>query len=74
MKCTVKGCPGEYEDRRIVHTLHRGSEILVFEHVPAQVCSVCGDTLLEPETLRHLEKLLEDKGTPRKLVPLYEYP
>jgi len=73
MKCTIKGCPGEYETKRIVHTVRKGSDIFVFENVPAEVCSICGDTVLNPETVRHLEKMLRGKAQPEKLVPMYEY-
>ena len=73
MKCTIRGCPGQYESREIVHTLHRRAEICVFDHVPAEVCSVCGDTVLKPETIRHLEELLRKKGKPERLAPVYEY-
>nr|VFJ62087.1 MAG: YgiT-type zinc finger domain-containing protein [Candidatus Kentron sp. FW]VFJ67484.1 MAG: YgiT-type zinc finger domain-containing protein [Candidatus Kentron sp. FW] len=73
MKCSIQGCPGQLEVRRISHTLQRGAEILVFEHVPAEVCSVCGDTLLAPSTIRRLEKLLDPKPEPSRMVPVYEY-
>ena len=73
MKCSIQGCPGEYEGKTVVHTVHKGEDIVVFEHVPADVCSVCGDTLLEPETIRHLETLLQGHKQPEKLVPLYDY-
>jgi YgiT-type zinc finger domain-containing protein len=73
MKCTVKGCPGEYEDKSIVHTVHKGEQIFVFRHVPAEVCSVCGDTMLKPDTVRHLEQMLKTKTKPEELAPVYEY-
>ena len=73
MECDMKGCPGEYEEKGIVHTVHKGAEVFVFDHVPAEVCSVCGDTILKPDTVRHIEKMLERKLKPEKHVPLYEY-
>jgi len=73
MKCSIQGCPGEYEERATVHTIQRGEALFVFEHVPADVCSVCGDTILKPETIRHLESLLKEKTKPEKLIPLYNY-
>lgn len=73
MKCSIKGCPGEYEDKTIVHTVHNKGQVFVFEHVPAEVCSVCGDTLLAPDTVRHIEALLKRKKKPVKMVPMYEY-
>ena len=73
MKCSIQGCPGEYEERMIVHTVQPQGEVLVFDHVPAEVCSVCGDTLLTPNTIRHMEELLKEKIKPERMVPLYEY-
>ena len=73
MKCSIKGCSGEYEARTIVHTVRHGEDVFVFEHVPAEVCSVCGDTLLAPQTVEHLESLLKQKKQPQRMIPLYEY-
>ena len=73
MKCSIQGCPGECEDKLIVHTVRRGTEVLVFENVPAEVCSVCSDTLLAPETVRHLESLIRHKTKPGKFAPVYDY-
>jgi YgiT-type zinc finger domain-containing protein len=73
MKCSIRGCPGEYEDKYIVHTTQRQGKVFVFEHVPAEVCSVCGDTLLAPDTIMHIESLLKQKQKPEKMVPLYMY-
>lgn len=72
-QCTIQGCPGEYEERKIAHVVRHGGEVIVFDSVPAQVCGVCGDVLLEPETVRRLEKLLELAAPPTRVVPLYEY-
>ena len=73
MKCTIQGCPGEYEERKIVHTVkHRGT-VVVIDHVPAEVCSVCGDVLLTPDTIRRIEILLMRAPKPVKAVPLYEF-
>jgi len=73
MKCSIQGCPGQYETALILHTLKRGDEVLVFENVPAEVCDVCSDTLLAPETIRRLEMLIRDKSKPGRFVPVYEY-
>jgi len=73
MNCTVKGCPGTYEERTIVHTMHRGDQILVIDHVPADVCPVCGDILFTPETVRRLETLGRLTSAPIGTVPLYDF-
>ncbi len=73
MKCSIVGCPGEYEERQIVHTVRHRDHILVINHVPAEVCAVCGDMLLKPETVRRIEMLLHTPVQPVGTVPLYEY-
>ena len=73
MNCSIQGCPGEYELREITHTVRHKGRIVVIDHVPAEVCSLCGDILLRPETVRHIEALLRDRTEPSRTVPLYEY-
>jgi len=73
MKCSVEGCSGEYDKRKIIHTVRYRGEIIVVDNVPAEVCSVCGDVLLEPETVRRIEILLQGVSTPVRTAPVYEY-
>ena len=73
MKCSIEGCPGEYEERRIAHTVRYEGQVRVIDHVPAEVCSVCEDVLLRPETVRRIEELLHTASRPDGTVPLYEY-
>jgi len=73
MNCSLQGCTGEYEQKEITHTVHHKGRIVVIDHVPAEVCSICGDVLLRPETVRHIEALLRTRAEPSRTVPLYEY-
>ena len=73
MRCSMAGCTGEYEERQIVHTVRHRGQVIVIDHVPAEVCSVCGDVLLKPETVRRIKALLQTTARPTKMVPLYEY-
>jgi YgiT-type zinc finger domain-containing protein len=73
MNCSIQGCPGRYESRQIIHTVRRGDDLLVVENVPAEVCDVCSDTLLTPDTVRHLERLIHERATPEKFAPVYDY-
>jgi YgiT-type zinc finger domain-containing protein len=73
MKCSIAGCPGEYEERYIIHTVRHRGQVIVIDHIPAEVCSVCGDVLLKPETVRRIETSLQARVQPLKTVPLYEY-
>jgi YgiT-type zinc finger domain-containing protein len=73
MNCTIQGCPGEYETCRVTHTVRHRGEVIVIDHVPAEVCTICGDVLFEPETVRHIEQMLEQRAEPSQTIPLYEY-
>ena len=73
MRCTIQGCPGEYEQRLVVHTVRHECQVVVIDNVPAQVCSVCGDVLLQPETVRRIEQILRTRAQPARTVPLYDY-
>ena len=73
MNCTVEGCPGEYERRKVTHAVRHEGDLVVIDHVPAEVCAVCGDVLLSPQTIRHMEQLLRSRKKPARTVPLYEY-
>jgi YgiT-type zinc finger domain-containing protein len=73
MKCTIDGCPGQYERRKIVHSVRHRGEVVVIDHVPAEVCNVCGDVLLKPGTIRRIERILRDAQRPAKTAPVYEF-
>jgi len=73
MKCSIRGCPGQYEDRKVVHTVRHDGRLVVIENVPAEVCSVCSDILLKPETVRRIEAILREAGEPDRTAPVYEY-
>jgi YgiT-type zinc finger domain-containing protein len=72
VKCTIAGCPGTYEARTVIHTVRRRGEVIVIDHVPAELCSVCGDVLLTPETVRRIEALLASNSQPVRTAPVYE--
>ena len=73
MTCSLEGCPGQYEERHIVHTVRHLGKVMVIDHVPAEVCSACGDVLLKPEVVRRIERLLAEMPQPVGAVPLYEF-
>jgi YgiT-type zinc finger domain-containing protein len=73
MKCSIESCPGEYEERQIIHTVRYRGQVIVIDRVPAEVCSVCGDVLLKPDTVRRIEELLRVATQPVRTVPVYEY-
>ena len=56
-----------------MHTVRHHGQVTVIDHVPANVCPVCGDVLLGPDTVRRIEALLEKESQPASTVPLYEF-
>ena len=66
MKCSIDGCPGTYESESVAHTVRHPGQLLVIDHISADVCSACGDVLLKPDTVRRIEQLLkEQQESPR---------
>ncbi len=73
MKCNIQGCIGEYEKKQVLHTLNSNGKIMVIDHVPAEVCKICGDILFDPETVRRIEKFVNIEAKPISTVPLYDF-
>ena len=73
MRSNIEGCPGEYEQHEIVHTVRQGNRIIVIDHVPADVCNICGDVLFTPDTVRKIEALRQTAIPPVRTVPLYDF-
>ena len=72
-KCSIHGCPGEYQQKTILHTVRHEGQVIVIDNVPAEVCTICGDVLLAPDTVRRLEQLVRTPAQPDKTVPLYDF-
>jgi YgiT-type zinc finger domain-containing protein len=51
MTCRINGCPGTYEPKRRVRTIHRTGELLVIRNVPMEECDVCGNAFFHEETV-----------------------
>ena len=73
MKCSIEGCPGVSELRKVTHTVRHQGEVIVIDRVPADVCSVCGDVLFAPDTVRRIEDMLRTGERPTRTAPLYEF-
>ncbi|MBU0908337.1 MAG: YgiT-type zinc finger protein [Proteobacteria bacterium] len=72
--CSIHGCPGEYVKQAINHLVTLGGKPVIIENVPAEVCQVCGDTLLDIETVVAIDTLLTNPGPPLHSVPVYAMP
>jgi hypothetical protein len=65
MKCAFPGCPGEYEDKLITHEVKEADGVAYIDNVPAQMCMLCGDTIIAAEVLKKIEKILSGEISPR---------
>jgi YgiT-type zinc finger domain-containing protein len=73
MKCSIRDCAGQYEEGKVVHTVRHRGHLVVIDGVPADVCNVCGDVLLKPDTVRRIEAILAETRDPDRTAPVYEY-
>jgi YgiT-type zinc finger domain-containing protein len=73
MKCTILGCPGEYEHRLVTKSFKHKTQIIVLDEIPADICSVCGDVLIHPETFNRIQTMLTNGHDPDGSVPMYKY-
>jgi YgiT-type zinc finger domain-containing protein len=46
-----------------------GRRVLV-QHIPAQVCTRCGEAVFSRETTEHIRQLVHGAGPPTRTVPL----
>ena len=74
MKCIVQGCPGEMEPRHIVHTFVRNGKPIVVEDLPALVCPICGQTVLDLEVLDILFSFDPETTSPVGQAPVFRLP
>lgn len=70
--CAV--CGGELRATTITHEERRGSELYLFQNVPAQICTACGEIWIEEATLRQIDRLIQ-AGRPARTIetPVYDF-
>ena len=71
MRCMAQGCPGEMEERQILHTFLRGGSPIVVEDLAAGVCPVCGYTVLDLHVLDSLNAFDPETTEPVRQAPVF---
>ncbi len=58
--------------RKITRTYGSGASLLVIERIPVVSCSHCGESYLEPETVRAVERIKRNRRelAKRRSVPV----
>lgn len=70
-RCAV--CGGELRATTITHQERRGSNLYLFQNVPAQVCRACEEIWIEEATLQEIERLIREGEPIRKVeTPVYD--
>ena len=72
MKCQF--CDGRYEERLIARAYRRNGKVIVVDDVPAEVCHLCGDTLLMPETVELIQEALSKAAEAKEFAPVVHLP
>lgn len=62
-------------DTTVTYTLESGGKLIVVEHVPARVCEETGEQYFAPETVEHIQSLIQSRQKPARVIetPVYEY-
>ena len=73
MKCVF--CGGKVVKREVTFTYEEDDKYLIIEHVPAQVCTRCGEKTYSPEVTEQILRLARKEVKPaRKIqVPVYDF-
>jgi YgiT-type zinc finger domain-containing protein len=65
-------CPmchvGKLQERYVTHSQIFEGQLVVINHVPAMVCDVCGERILDSDVLARLSGLLGTEQQDRRLL------
>jgi HTH-type transcriptional regulator / antitoxin MqsA len=73
MKCVF--CGGKVEKRIVTFTCEEGDKYLIVEHVPAEVCTRCGEKMYSPKVTDELLRFARNEFRPKRKVkvPVYDF-
>jgi len=66
-------CKGTVRKQAIRHVHQWGKRVFIFDNVPAEVCTQCGETYFGPDALEQMDKIVAAPPEPEELiqVPVY---
>jgi YgiT-type zinc finger domain-containing protein len=71
-QCAV--CGGNLKDTAITHEERRGDQLYLFQNVPAQVCSACGEIWVDEPVLQEIERMIESGEPVRQIqTPVFDF-
>jgi YgiT-type zinc finger domain-containing protein len=62
-------------ERLVTYTIERDGELVIVEHVPARVNVETGERLFSPDTVRRLQRIVWERGTPTRTIqtPVFDF-
>lgn len=69
------GTPERLVQTEVTYILEYEGRLFVVAHVPARVCRETGEQLFSPETVKHIQEIIESKREPNKVIEalVYDY-
>jgi len=66
-------CQGTVQKKKIRHVHQWGNQVFIFEDVPADVCSQCGEIYFTPDVLNMMDQIATNETEPQHTiaVPVY---
>jgi len=63
------------EAQEVTYILELDNEIIVIEHVPAQVNTETGERLFAPETVEKIQQIVQSRQAPKKIIqtPVFDF-
>jgi YgiT-type zinc finger domain-containing protein len=68
-------CGGVVEERRIQRHVWWEGRLIIVDKAPVGVCKQCGERVVLPEVAKQLDAILQQPGSPEKVmtVPVYSF-
>jgi YgiT-type zinc finger domain-containing protein len=66
-------CKGTVKEQAVCHVHQWRERVFIFDNVPAEVCTQCGEMYFGPEALEQMDKMVAAPPEPEELiqVPVY---
>ncbi len=66
-------CKGDLEETEITYPTEYKGRVIVVDHVPALVCTQCGESALRPEVAKKLQKIVWGQVSDAKPLTVDSY-
>lgn len=64
-----------FVERRVTYHIEVDGQLILVEKVPARVNVETGERMFSPDTVEHLQEIVQKKQSPKRTIetPVYEY-